>query len=104
VPHPGCPAKARSGVLVANELMGSVAVALLVLLPWALGGIDPTREDLTWAILLSFGAAVASVFVLVLSPSTSPVEAIQAAPRSPRRHADASLAGGAAVNGAAPRP
>jgi hypothetical protein len=53
--------------LVLNEVAGSAAVVVLVLLPWLLGGIDPTREDLTWAILLSFGSAVASVFVLVLS-------------------------------------
>jgi hypothetical protein len=33
----------------------------------ALGGIDPTREDLTWAILLSFGAGFLSVSALVLS-------------------------------------
>jgi hypothetical protein len=56
-----------SRLLLANEVAGSAAVALLVALPWVLGGIDPSREDLTWAILLSFGAAVASVFVLVLS-------------------------------------
>lgn len=56
-----------SRVLLVNEVVGSVVVAVLVLLPWVLGGLDPSREDLTWAILLSFGAAIASVFVLVLS-------------------------------------
>jgi hypothetical protein len=56
-----------SGLLLANELAGSTAVAVLVVLPWVLGGIDPSREDLTWAILISFAVAVASVFVLVLS-------------------------------------
>jgi hypothetical protein len=56
-----------SRALVFNELAGSVAVALAVVIPWALGGIEPSREDLTWAVLLSFGSAVASVFVLVLS-------------------------------------
>jgi fumarate reductase subunit D len=53
--------------LLVNEVAGSVAVVVLVVLPWMLGGLDPTREDLTWALLLSFTAAVASVFVLVLS-------------------------------------
>jgi hypothetical protein len=57
----------RSRVMLANEVAGTAAVVVLVVLPWALGGIDPTREDLTWAILLSFGSAVASVFTLVLS-------------------------------------
>lgn len=56
-----------SRALVANEVAGSVAVVVLVLLPWMLGGIDPNRKDLTWAILVSFAAAVASLFALVLS-------------------------------------
>lgn len=57
----------RSTGLLLNEVGGTVAVAVLVVLPWALGGLDPSRADLTWAILLSFGSAVVSVFVLVLS-------------------------------------
>jgi hypothetical protein len=38
-----------------------------VVLPWILGGIDPSREDLTWAILVSFGAGFLSLGVLVMS-------------------------------------
>jgi hypothetical protein len=56
-----------SRTLLVNEVAGSAAVVVIVLLPWILGGLDPSREDLTWAILISFGTAVASVFVLVLS-------------------------------------
>lgn len=56
-----------SGGFVVNEVIGSVAVLILVLLPWILGGFHPTREDLTWAILLSFGAGFLSVSALVLS-------------------------------------
>jgi hypothetical protein len=56
-----------SRVWLVNELVGSAAVLALVVTPWALGGIDPTREDLTWAILLSFGAGFLSVSALVLS-------------------------------------
>jgi hypothetical protein len=56
-----------SRLLLVNEIAGTAAVIVIVALPWVLGGIDPSREDLTWAILISFGAAVASVFVLVLS-------------------------------------
>jgi hypothetical protein len=61
------PQQTRSRALVANELAGTAAVAVLVVLPWMLGGIPPTREDLTWSILLSFASAVASVFTLVIS-------------------------------------
>jgi hypothetical protein len=56
-----------STILLVNEVVGTVAVALLVLLPWILGGFDPGREDLTWAILLSFGAAFLSLATLLLS-------------------------------------
>jgi hypothetical protein len=43
----------RSTVLLVNEALGSALVVILVLVPWILGGLHPTREDLTWAILLS---------------------------------------------------
>jgi hypothetical protein len=56
-----------SQALLINEIAGSVAVAALIALPWVLGGIDPNREDLTASLLLSFGAAIASLFTLVLS-------------------------------------
>jgi hypothetical protein len=57
----------HSTTLVANELAGTAAVTTLVLLPWVLGGLHPTREDLTWAILLSLGTGFLSVSALVLS-------------------------------------
>jgi hypothetical protein len=57
----------RSPTLVANELAGTAVVAILVLLPWLLGGLHPTREDFTWAILLSLGSGFLSVGALVLS-------------------------------------
>jgi hypothetical protein len=56
-----------SPVLLVNEIVGSAAVLVLVLLPWILGGFHPTREDLTWAILLSFGSGFLSVGALILS-------------------------------------
>jgi hypothetical protein len=56
----------RSTALLVNEIVGTrgrrdrgPAVD-----PWRL---HPTREDLTWAILLSFGAAFLSLCALVLS-------------------------------------
>jgi len=56
-----------STTLLANEILGSAGVAVIVVVPWTLGGIDPTREDLTWAILVSFATAFASLLALVLS-------------------------------------
>jgi hypothetical protein len=53
--------------LLFNEVVGTVVVALIVTLPWVLGGIDPSREDLTWSILLAFAAGFLSVSALVLS-------------------------------------
>jgi hypothetical protein len=61
-------AKAKgSSVLLVNELLGTAAVVALVSIPWILGGLHPTREDLTWAILLSFGSGFLSVGALVLA-------------------------------------
>ncbi len=56
-----------STALLVNEVLGTAAVVTLVVLPWALGGFHPTREDLTWAILLSFASGFLSVSALVMS-------------------------------------
>jgi hypothetical protein len=53
--------------LLMNEVLGSVRVLVLVVLPWSLGGLHPTREDLTWAILLAFATGFISIIALVLS-------------------------------------
>jgi hypothetical protein len=58
---------AQSISLVVNELVGTALVVVLVLLPWILGGLDPTREDLTLSILMSLGSGVLSVGARVLS-------------------------------------
>jgi hypothetical protein len=55
-----------STALLVNELVGSAVVAVIVALPWVLGGLHPTREDLAWAILLAFAAGFASISALVL--------------------------------------
>ncbi len=47
-------------------------VVVLIVLPWALGGLHPTREDLTWAILLAFAAGFLSIAATVCPRSTSP--------------------------------
>lgn len=56
-----------SMILWVNEIAGTIGVAAIVVVPWILGGIDPTREDLTWAILIAFGTAFLSLFTLVIS-------------------------------------
>ena len=61
------PNEPGKGTLLWNEAFGTLAVVLLVTLPWILGGIDPGREDLTWSILLSFASGFLSVSALVLS-------------------------------------
>jgi hypothetical protein len=55
-----------STALLVNELVGSAAVVAIVVLPWVLGGLHPTREDLAWAILLAFAAGFTSISALVL--------------------------------------
>src|SRR5687767_10019718 len=43
-----------STALLVNEVVTTAMSLVLIVVPWALGGLHPTREDLTWAILLSF--------------------------------------------------
>jgi zinc transporter ZupT len=57
----------RSTALLVNEVVGTGAVLVIVVLPWILGGLHPSREDLTWAILLSFASAFLSVCALMVS-------------------------------------
>jgi hypothetical protein len=56
-----------SMTLVVNEAVGTVLVLVVVALPWALGGIRPTREDLTLALLLALAAGFLSVGVVAIS-------------------------------------
>jgi hypothetical protein len=56
-----------STALVVNEVMGTAGVVVLVSVPWILGGLHPTREDLMWAILLAFASGFISISALVLS-------------------------------------
>jgi hypothetical protein len=53
--------------LTGSKVLGTIGVVLIVLVPWALGGVDPSREDLTWAILIAFGTAFLSLATLLLS-------------------------------------
>jgi hypothetical protein len=56
-----------SFALVANEIASTVAVVILVVLPWALGGWRPTPEDLAPALLLALGAGFLSTCALVMA-------------------------------------
>jgi hypothetical protein len=53
--------------MLANEVVGSIGVVFIVFLPRILGGIDPSWEDFTWAILVSFAMAFLSLITVVLS-------------------------------------
>jgi uncharacterized membrane protein YoaK (UPF0700 family) len=57
----------RSIPLFVNEVITTGLAVLTVVLPWALGGLHPTREDLTLAILLAFAAGLLSIAVTVMS-------------------------------------
>lgn len=60
-------ARTGSRLLPATELVGTLLVVATVTVPWLLGGFHPTREDLTWAILLAFAGGLLSVYAVVLS-------------------------------------
>jgi hypothetical protein len=53
--------------LFVTEVVGTIGVAVIVIVPWALGGLDPSREDLAWAILVSFATALISLFATVFA-------------------------------------
>jgi hypothetical protein len=56
-----------STALLVNEVLATAMVVVLIVTPWALGGLHPTREDLTWAILLAFAAGFLSISATVMS-------------------------------------
>lgn len=61
-------AKATGSVaLLVNEVVTSVLALTLIVLPWILGGLRPGREDLAWAIVLSFAAGFLSIGATVMS-------------------------------------
>lgn len=56
-----------STIFVITEVLGSLGVAATVTLPWILGGLHPSRNDLTWAILASFATGFLSVYATAIS-------------------------------------
>jgi hypothetical protein len=53
-------------LLVMEGVMTVMTLALLIT-PWVLGGLHPSREDLTWAVLLAFAVGFVSISVTVMS-------------------------------------
>lgn len=80
-------------LLVLVEVVGSAAVAAMVIVPFATGGLFPGREDLVPSLLISLGIAFLSTVVLVLTlfdiarfeRSELPVPAVSRAMRRMRR-------------------
>jgi hypothetical protein len=56
-----------STALVVNEVIIDAMALVIVATPWVLGGLQPTREDLTWAILLAFAAGFLIIGATVMS-------------------------------------
>ena len=54
-------------LLTMVEVVGSVAIAAMIILPLATGGINPGQEDLVPGLLISMGIAFLGTCVLVLS-------------------------------------
>jgi 2-iminobutanoate/2-iminopropanoate deaminase len=57
----------QSRTLLLNEIAGTVGVVAIVALPWILGGLRPSREDLTLAAFLALATAFVSVGAIALS-------------------------------------
>jgi hypothetical protein len=80
-----------STALLVNEVVTTAIALVMIVIPWALGGLHPTREHLTWAILLSFaagflsiGATVMSAFDVARMDASAPPADADRADREPR--------------------
>ncbi len=56
----------RSSALLLMEVLTTTGALVLVAVPWVLGGLEPTREDLNWAILLGLAAGFLSISATVM--------------------------------------
>jgi hypothetical protein len=52
---------------VPQEILTWGWIVAVLAVPWVLGGLAPTREDLTWGILLALFAGLISTFSILLS-------------------------------------
>jgi hypothetical protein len=53
--------------MLLTEISTTGLTVLVIVVPWALGGFHPTREDLTWAIILAFAAGFISIAATVMT-------------------------------------
>ena len=53
-------------LLVGSEVIATAGAVLVVTVPWVLGGVDPSREDLTWAILLALASGIFGIWAMVM--------------------------------------
>ena len=83
----------RSPMLLTTEIIGTIGTVLAVTLPWILGGLEPSREDMTWTILLAFATGFIGIWAMVLT-------AFDIGGRAP----DAPVSDSASVDAASPRP
>jgi hypothetical protein len=56
-----------STALVINGVLTTAMTLALLILPWILGGLSPTRRDFAWSILLAFAAGLLSIGAIVMS-------------------------------------
>jgi enamine deaminase RidA (YjgF/YER057c/UK114 family) len=68
-----------------NEIAGTVGVLAILVLPWALGGLRPDREDLTLAALIALATAFVSVAAIAMSAFD--ISRLDQAPTRPTVHA-----------------
>jgi hypothetical protein len=73
-----------SPVLIATEIIGTIFTIVAVTLPWILGGLEPTREDLTWTILLAFVSGFIGIWAMVLSAFDIGMRAAEVAAPKPK--------------------
>lgn len=87
-----------STALLVNEIVSTVAVVALISVPWALGGLRPSRQDLSWAIVLSLAAGFLSTCALVMSAfdSAHGGRAGESTPRGPSASEDPMVTAGQA--------
>ena len=57
----------RLSLLTMIEVVGTVVIGLMIILPLATGGLTPVREDLVPGLLLSLGIAFLGTWALVLT-------------------------------------
>ena len=53
-------------LLVGSGIVATVGAALVVTVAWVLGGLEPGRQDLTWAILLAFASGIFRIWAMVM--------------------------------------